>query len=169
MKNRTPDDQTDSVRLPTLKIVNANPCLRRRESSSASIVTVMAPSSGPKSRTHENAKISETDSSASIEGIFRVKMPLANVSSENATHSSGICVPHRDWIAWIATNRPKRPTALTRARPAAGNGGLVAADTRSYRPGSAPVPQTTYSPELSEVPHTTYSPSGDCIDVPHTT
>jgi hypothetical protein len=153
-----------------LKIVWARLCRVRCESSSPSTATVSVPISGPNSSTHENAKISETDSSTSIDGIFSVKNPVANVSSENAIHAGGTSVPKSASTDSETTAAPDTPTTPTRIRPPIGTAGRVSAATACYRPGSWAMllPQTTYSVS-SLLPQTTYSPSPSCIDEPHTT
>ena len=75
-----------------LKIVCAREWRRRSDSSSASMATVMAPPSpARRAAGTRRRRPPRSRTPSSIDGIFSVSRPVANVRSENATHSTAAC------------------------------------------------------------------------------
>ena len=56
---------------------------------SPSSASVMAPTSGPNSRTDASPKTSHSENRDWIDGILMVSVPQTIVSAENSTHSVG--------------------------------------------------------------------------------
>ena len=144
-----PDSHTDSVEVADVEdVVNSTPCLRRSERSSASTVTVIAPSSGPKSSTHENAKISETESRASIDGILSVKSPLTQREQREpdpaCRYRAPTAIDATEWVATTRAGETDRADERAAGRRASG-GRLRRSVTARYLSCGIDVPQTTYS------------------------